>query len=220
MGVRIAVAALLAASVGLAACGSGDGSGDLAARRSPTEEAARAFGEMGGRRPWDDRQGSSGNDSAAPSPATDEPVVGEVPPELPDGAAEDPVCVAAQGVRDLDDRSAAATNDAMSDVITGDLEGAESALEAAVGEISALLPEIDAVYRDLEAAVPEDYRDDVALLRSYTRTMLEKFSAAKGMADIMRIASETNVGETMETAAAVLRLDQLTRERCGIVFSS
>ena len=136
------------------------------------------------------------------------------------------VCDAAQRLSDLDDETQGVVNDSLSQVLAQANAGDEAAADAALADlldeirpfIDERMPDLVAAYDDLEATVPPDLAADVVTIRDFTVELVD------AIADVSTVAElEAVVTERMETinvvSEAVLRLDQFTRDECGIVIA-
>jgi hypothetical protein len=152
------------------------------------------------------------------TPATGPSTPSTVAPAGDDATA---LCDSAAAIRALDDRAADLTADAMASLAAGDDDGADAALARAVRKLAAMLPELRSSYDAMEAAVPSEYRSDVVIVRSFTVRFMKPLSNVRDAAGLRELVStmDPNHGsDSVAAAGASLRLDRLTRDRCGVAI--
>lgn len=130
-------------------------------------------------------------------------------------APDDPMCQAAQRIRDLDDESNAVMNDAMRGALDDPSQAVEG-LSAAVAELRPLIPELTTAYDDLAAAAPEAIRDDIGLVKDFTLSLMAQLAELDSIEDLTAFEGQLDQNAAMAAGAATLEIDALTKEQCGI----
>ncbi len=81
------------------------------------------------------------------------------------------------------------------------------------------LPELEAAYEDLAAAVPSELGQDVDTLASFTIESIAKFEKIRSLPDLQRLLSELGASGGQGAIEASRRIDAFTQSGCGIRFA-
>ena len=155
----------------------------------------------------------------SPSTAIESPSPTDAPTSAPNAGG--PLCSAAQILGRLDERAQSTITGLLSEVgAAGNEQDAAEAFEASLGaiqeEMARLIPATTDVYDRLESAVPERLKKDVALVKKVSLELFDILSGLKSMKDFETIQQQLAAAGAAEAARATLRIDALTRERCGV----
>jgi hypothetical protein len=134
------------------------------------------------------------------------------------------LCAVAQDIADLDKdaqdtitRLLTAVNAAMSD------EDADDAFEEGLGlirrEMKRLAPLATDTYDRLEKVVPRPLKQDVVLVKTVSLKLFDILSNLKKLEDFNDIQTKLERAGAAKAAKATLRIDAVTRKRCGISIS-
>jgi hypothetical protein len=168
---------------------------------------AGAYALVGSRQDEMDERTAARARTAAAADGTD----GEVPPEVAAKALKTiQLCDAAQRIADLDDRSDA--------LIPTSPTSAEEML-AAMGQMDALLPELEAAYAQLRQALPPDQHAHVDTVVAFTIDLVARFTAARDMEQLADVGRNLDPVQAAAAAKATLALDEITRAECDIIIA-
>lgn len=140
----------------------------------------------------------------------------------------DAACRAAEEVTRLDDEGEALFNQrgaALTRVIQkGDRARARRLLNRFMREGRDLfrrtLPRLEEAYVDLERSVPEHLAADVAALRDLSIDVAKDFESAERPADFVRVLKrQVTRPEGLQAVRAMFRVDEFTREECGVALA-
>ena len=82
------------------------------------------------------------------------------------------------------------------------------------------LPRLEEAYVDLERSVPEHLAPDVAALRDLSIDVAKDFESAERPADFVRVLKrQVSRPEGLEAIRAMFRVDEFTREECGVALA-
>jgi hypothetical protein len=177
-----------------------------------------------------------GDDDGALSGATDDRATTTVvvdptttdPPETTGGSGDPAAgdfCAAAADIAEGDAAYNEQLSAALEPITTAAASGDEDAMDAALDDFVAevkrfdeLLPEIDAAYGELHDAAPEDMREDIETLRTFTADFVADLQDVRTFDDLDAMFEDLD-GAT-EAGLAALSVDSYTRDTCGFSINN
>ena len=139
------------------------------------------------------------------------------------GGGDGDMCDLFQQINDLDDQSQAVVNESLAGVVQAqNEEEAEAAFDAFAAQFGPFaeeeLPGLLNLYDELADAVPDDRREDVELRRDFTADFLEGLRDASSAQELVALLSAAPE-QAQSAGQATLRLDELSRSECDLVFA-
>ncbi len=140
-----------------------------------------------------------------------------------EGASGDrDVCQVVERILEVDDEATAIISESMYQS-QGELLDDSATFEAWREEIMALVPEGEALYRELEDLVPDELKEHVAVMSQMgevTFEILATMDDPAGLEDEMTAALDASEIGPDEVRTAVFEVDHYTREQCDLGFVS
>lgn len=208
-GVRVG-AVLVASLMVLSACGGGE-SAELPPLRGPDGLASESNS-----RPSRDDRSSTSRDQVKGDQGDEE-------------EAEHAMCSIFDDIIELDLVMEGQMNNALRSmeraIDRGDRSGAEAAAADMVAKVNTAIqehmPPLLAAYDELIATAPE-LESDVVLVRDFTVKLAQQLASTDGTLDgfVAVFDNQGLMNEGVEAGYATLRLDQVSRDECGLVLAN